>query len=136
MRTTVIGGEERKIHASAYATITYERTFGVSHKLHDDVNAMMSMRTSMKIMMMLPIDALLRLEYVFERDAMRGLIFDSYDAWVDSFPTEALDANVMADTSKGWVTTLFHEVVATFFPRFSTENVDAEAAGVAKGAAE
>lgn len=125
MRTTVIGGEERKICASAHATITYERAFGGSHKLHDDVNTAMGMRTGS--LTMLPIDALLRLEYVFERDAAQGgIIFDSYDAWVDKFPVAELGSEAMQG-GDGWVTTLFHEVVATFFPQYATQDVVAEA---------
>lgn len=124
MRTTTIGGEARRICASAKATITYERAFAGAHSLHKDVNSMLTMRTGS--LTMLPMDALLRLEYVFERDATNGF-FPSYDAWVDDFPAEELD-QLRLQSKESWVDALLKEVVGVFFPKYATPDVGAAGA--------
>lgn len=127
MRKTTIGGSEREICVSAKATITYERAFSGAHKLHEDVNSMLSMLTGP--LTMLPMDALLRLEYVFERDATTGR-FLTFDAWVDEFPVSELDQSKLQG-NESWVRTLLKEVVVVFFPKYATNNVGATTAGVA-----
>ena len=131
MRTTTIGHVERKINASAKATITYERAFSGKHKLHEDVNAIMHMTTGP--ITVLDLDALFRLEYVFERDATEEL-FPSYDAWLEGFPVEELD-QLKLQSGESWVRTLLDEVLVVFFPKYAKPNLAATGAGVAAGAA-
>ena len=122
MRETTIGGESRKIDVNAFTTIVYERAFDGAHKLHEDVNTFMG--ASMGQLDVLPMDALLRLEYALERSVVPGL-FPDFDAWLRAFPKEALDQEAMKG-GDGWANTLADELLATFFPSLARQVVGAE----------
>ena len=125
MRTTRIGGEERRIDANAFTSIVYERSFGTNHKLDEDVNALLNARLGP--LTLPPIDAALRLEYAFERSVGAGA-FPDYDHWIRSFPKSELD-QTSSQNEGGWVSNIFDEVVATFFPRYAAANVGTEGDG-------
>ena len=124
MRDTEIGGTKRCIDANPFTTIVYERAFGGDHKLHDDVNTFLNSSFANPLTM-LPMDAILRLEYAFERSVV-SVAFPDYDQWLRSFPAEELDQQHAQEDGR-WVNTLLDEVVQPFFPQFAQrENVGAE----------
>lgn len=131
MRETQIGGVRRTIAAHAMTDYLYEQTFGSSHKLHEDINEILGARYSAFTMM--PMGALLRVEYILERGAApRTKPFVTYDYWLDSLPIEALDQNAAQDAG-GWANNLIDEVVATFFPRLARAQLGANAAEEPEG---
>ena len=125
MRKTTIGGVERSISANAWTTIVYDRAFGGKHALHEDVNAFM--RSSTEPLTVLPLESALRLEYAFERSTA-GALFQDYDAWLRSQPVEMMD-QVAAQSKDGWMSVLFEEIIATFFPSLARADVDAPGTG-------
>lgn len=132
MRETVICGQSRRIGASAFTEIVYERAFGGAHELHEDANALLSAPTGG--LNVLPMGAVLRLEYAFERSVAPAL-FPDYDAWLRALPPGAMDQRA-AQEPGGWAVTLLDEVVACFFPSFSQKpDVDAAGQGAGQGAA-
>ena len=131
MRTTTIGGTERRIDANPFTIIVYERAFGVDHKLQNDITTLLN--TSFGPMTVLPLDAIMRLEYALER-SVTSIAFPDYDHWIRSFPIEELDQQKAQEVG-GWVNNLLDEVVQTFFPKLAPKtDVDAEAAGDGEGA--
>lgn len=133
MRKANVGGDIRNINASPYSIIVYERAFGPDHAIHDDVNAFMNAQRG--ALLVLPMEALLRLLYTFEH-SVDGVVFTpDYDAWLRELPMAALDQHSMSLDADGWAMAVFEEVVKCFFPRLANpENVDEEADG--EGAAE
>ena len=132
MREIEIGGTIRKIDANPFTTIVYERAFGLDHKLHDDVTTFLN--TSFGPMTMLPMDAILRLEYALERSVV-SIAFPDYDHWLRSFPIEELDQQRAQENGR-WVNVLLDEVVETFFPSLAIRaGVGAQATSDAEGAA-
>lgn len=132
MRETTIGGTIRKIDANPFTTIVYERSFDGKHRMHDDISDLMN--TSFGPMAVLPMDAILRLEYAFERSVVAGIAFPDFDHWLRSVPVEALDQS-KAQENGGWVNTLVDEVVQTFFPSLAVyKNMGAEAPEESEGA--
>ena len=133
MRETNIGGTVRRIDANPFTTIVYERAFGLDHKLQNDVTTLLN--TSFGPFVMLPMDAILRLEYALERSVV-GVGFPDYDHWLRSFPVEEMDQQRAQENGR-WVNTLLDEVVETFFPALAVrKDVGAEPSADAEGASE
>lgn len=117
-------GDSPSIDLNAFSSIVYERTFQRSHTLAEDVNTVTHAPIGM--MTMLPVDALLRLEYVAQQSATSARMPD-FDAWLRTVPREALSMDQPAD---GWIGTLIDEVVQTFFPKqVAVTEVAAEGGG-------
>jgi len=132
MRETTIGGTVRKIDANPFTTIVYERAFGLNHKLHEDVTTFLD--TQFGPLTMMPMDAILRLEYALERSVV-SIAFPDYDNWLRSFPVEELDQRKAQENGR-WVNTLLDEVVETFFPSLRVRaDMGAQAAGDEPGTA-
>lgn len=126
MRKTNVGGEVRTIAASPYSTIVYGRAFGNKHSLHEDINAFTSAERG--AIVVLPVEAMLRLLYTFEHSVPGVNLVPDFDAWVQELPMGALDQFSMTEDG-GWATAVFQEIVNCFFPRLSSENVGEPEAG-------
>lgn len=132
MRQVTIGAGERRIDANAFTTIVYERSFGRAHTLDEDVNKVVKAVVAPGQLTMLPIGAMLRLEYALERSATSGA-YPDYDSWLRSFPVEGLDQSALMEPGS-WASGMLDEVVATFFPRYATADVVPDGAGGGEGA--
>lgn len=128
MRQVHIGSEVRTINACPASFIVYERAFGTAHSLSEDINELVSeIQHGDYLGKVLPMDAIMRIEYAFEACAPNAALPD-FDVWVNGLPAEALQ-QISGVISGGWFTDLVHEINATFFRYEAEEDVGAEGAG-------
>lgn len=128
MRKANVGGEVRIIDANTYSVIVYEHAFAPKHAIHDDINAFMNAQHG--TLVMLPLEAMLRLLYTFEHSVRTVELAPDYDAWMRELPMAALDHYSMNYDGDGWGMAVFEEVVKCFFPRLAnSKDVDEEADG-------
>lgn len=127
MRQVNVGGEVRTINACPASFITYERAFGTDHSLSDDINSLMgALRNGDSLGKVLPMHAIMRIEYTFEASAPNTALPD-FDVWVSDMPQDALQ-QITGVISGGWFTELVREINDAFFRFDAKEDVGAEGA--------
>lgn len=128
MRQVTIGSEVRTINACPASFIAYERAFaGTDHSLSDDINAFMdALRRGDSLGRVLPMDAIMRIEYAFEASVPNATLPD-FDVWIDAIPQDALQ-QITGVLSGGWFADLVREINSTFFRVEATKDVGAEGA--------
>lgn len=128
MRQVHIGGEVRTINACPASFIAYERAFGTDHSLSDDINKFREVLSAGDFIgKVLPMDAIMRIEYAFEASAPNVALPD-FSVWVNALPAEALQ-QISGIASGGWLTNLTLEINDSFFRFEAEEDVGAEGAG-------
>jgi len=121
MRRVRIGGETRAINACPASFIVYDRAFaGTGHTLDSDINAFMAAGNNL----VLPMDALMRIEYALEASAVGVDVMPSFDVWVNELPQDALSQFTIKREGE-WVADLFNELRDTFFRTEAEEDVGA-----------
>jgi hypothetical protein len=121
MRQVRIGGEVRTINACPASFIVYDRAFaGTGHTLDADINAFMAAGNNL----VLPMDALMRIEYALEASAVGVDVMPSFDVWVNELPQDALSQFTIKREGE-WVADLFNELRDTFFRTEADEDMGA-----------